>query len=241
MRSYRPEELFDDAGPAPRRAGRAGARGRAPDGGQPARQRRRPAARPAAARFPRLRHRRARARARSRARTPARCGKFLRDVIKLNDDQRNFRIFGPDETASNRLTAVFEATNKQWEAEVVPTDDHLAPDGPRDGDAQRAPVRGLAGGLPAHRPARAVQLLRGVHPHHRLDVQPARQVAEGDAAHPLAAADRLAELSCWPRTSGGRTTTASPTRTPASSTTWSTRRPRSSASTCRRTPTRCSR
>ncbi len=57
------------------------------------------------------------------------CGQFLRDVIKLNDDQRNFRIFGPDETASNRLTAVFDATNKQWDAEVVPTDDHLAPSG----------------------------------------------------------------------------------------------------------------
>ena len=50
-------------------------------------------------------------------------------MIKLNADQRNFRIFGPDETASNRLTAVFEATNKQWEAEVVSTDDHLAMEG----------------------------------------------------------------------------------------------------------------
>ena len=39
-------------------------------------------------------------------------GKFLRDVIKLNDEQRNFRIFGPDETASNRLTAVFEVTEQ---------------------------------------------------------------------------------------------------------------------------------
>ena len=57
------------------------------------------------------------------------CGQFLRDVIKLNDDQRNFRIFGPDETASNRLTAVLDATNKQWDAEIVPTDDHLAPSG----------------------------------------------------------------------------------------------------------------
>jgi xylulose-5-phosphate/fructose-6-phosphate phosphoketolase len=56
-------------------------------------------------------------------------GKFLRDVIKLNADRRNFRIFGPDETASNRLTAVFEATDKQWVAEVVDTDDHLAPEG----------------------------------------------------------------------------------------------------------------
>jgi len=56
-------------------------------------------------------------------------GKFLRDVVKLNQSGRNFRIFGPDETASNRLQAVFDATNRQWEAETVPGDDHLALDG----------------------------------------------------------------------------------------------------------------
>ena len=56
-------------------------------------------------------------------------GKFLRDAIKLNQDRRNFRIFGPDETASNRLTAVFEATDKQWLGEIIPGDDHLAADG----------------------------------------------------------------------------------------------------------------
>ncbi len=56
-------------------------------------------------------------------------GKFLRDVIVANADLRNFRIFGPDETASNRLTAVLDATDKQWEAAVIPTDDHLARSG----------------------------------------------------------------------------------------------------------------
>ena len=56
-------------------------------------------------------------------------GQFLRDVIKLNEDQRNFRLFGPDETASNRLTAVLDVTDKQWEAETIDTDDHLAPAG----------------------------------------------------------------------------------------------------------------
>jgi len=54
-------------------------------------------------------------------------GTFLRDVIRLNGE--NFRIMGPDETASNRLGAVFEATNRVWEAQTLPTDDHLAPDG----------------------------------------------------------------------------------------------------------------
>ena len=56
-------------------------------------------------------------------------GKFVRDVIRLNQDQRNFRVFGPDETMSNRLTAVFEATNRQWDAETVATDQYLAPEG----------------------------------------------------------------------------------------------------------------
>jgi xylulose-5-phosphate/fructose-6-phosphate phosphoketolase len=56
-------------------------------------------------------------------------GGFLRDVIRANEEQRNFRLVGPDETASNRLTAVFEATNKQWEAATLPTDEFLAPQG----------------------------------------------------------------------------------------------------------------
>jgi xylulose-5-phosphate/fructose-6-phosphate phosphoketolase len=54
-------------------------------------------------------------------------GTFLRDVIRLNP--HTFRLFGPDETASNRLSAVFEATDKAWVAERLPVDEHLAPDG----------------------------------------------------------------------------------------------------------------
>ena len=45
-------------------------------------------------------------------------GEFLRDVARLNQDQHNFRIFGPDETLSNLLGAVFEVTNRQWDARV---------------------------------------------------------------------------------------------------------------------------
>ncbi|HEY1686046.1 MAG TPA: phosphoketolase family protein [Tepidisphaeraceae bacterium] len=56
-------------------------------------------------------------------------GQFLRDVEKLNEDKKNFRIFGPDETLSNRLDAVFEATNRQWEAPITSTDQFLAPVG----------------------------------------------------------------------------------------------------------------
>jgi len=53
-------------------------------------------------------------------------GKFLRDVVKLNAEQRNFRIFGPDETMSNGLEAVFEATNRQWLARTADNDEFLA-------------------------------------------------------------------------------------------------------------------
>jgi xylulose-5-phosphate/fructose-6-phosphate phosphoketolase len=54
-------------------------------------------------------------------------GEFLRDVVRANP--RTFRVMGPDETASNRLNALFEATDRVWNAETVAGDDHLAPDG----------------------------------------------------------------------------------------------------------------
>jgi xylulose-5-phosphate/fructose-6-phosphate phosphoketolase len=56
-------------------------------------------------------------------------GSFLRDVISLNESQRNFRLFGPDETVSNLLGAVFEVTARQWEGHVEPHDEFLAPVG----------------------------------------------------------------------------------------------------------------
>ncbi len=54
---------------------------------------------------------------------------FLRDVAKLNQEERNFRVFGPDETISNGLGALFEATNRQWDAATLPNDEFLARDG----------------------------------------------------------------------------------------------------------------
>jgi xylulose-5-phosphate/fructose-6-phosphate phosphoketolase len=56
-------------------------------------------------------------------------GRYLRDVMKLNLEKRNFRIFGPDETASNRLDAVLDVTGKTWGAHTLPVDEHLAADG----------------------------------------------------------------------------------------------------------------
>jgi xylulose-5-phosphate/fructose-6-phosphate phosphoketolase len=56
-------------------------------------------------------------------------GQFLRDVMKFNVEHRNFRVMGPDETASNRLDALFEATDRMSAAEILPTDDHITADG----------------------------------------------------------------------------------------------------------------
>lgn len=56
-------------------------------------------------------------------------GKYIRDIFKLNDENKNFRLFCPDETNSNRLNAVFEVTNRCTMEEIISIDDHLSPDG----------------------------------------------------------------------------------------------------------------
>jgi xylulose-5-phosphate/fructose-6-phosphate phosphoketolase len=56
-------------------------------------------------------------------------GRLLRDVMKLNEDSKNFRVVGPDETASNRLDALFEATPKVFMEPILPTDENLSPNG----------------------------------------------------------------------------------------------------------------
>ena len=126
MRSYRPDELFDSAGAprpdivahAPAPARRMSANPHA-NGGLLLRDLTRPdfrkyavdVAKPGA----------------TWSEATRVLGAYLRDVVHLNPD--NFRIMGPDETASNRLTAVFEATDRAWDAERIAIDDHLSPDG----------------------------------------------------------------------------------------------------------------
>jgi xylulose-5-phosphate/fructose-6-phosphate phosphoketolase len=56
-------------------------------------------------------------------------GDFLRDVMKRNMESKNFRVFAPDELASNRLSAIFEVTDRAWVESTIPEDDHLSPDG----------------------------------------------------------------------------------------------------------------
>ena len=119
-------------------------------------------------------------------------GGFLRDVIARNGD--NFRLFGPDETASEPARRCLLRHRPHLGGGDRSARRASLPGRPRDGDPLRAPLPGLARGLPPHGPPRPLQLLRGVHPHRRLDVQPAREVAQGDAADSLAASDRLAQL-----------------------------------------------
>ena len=167
-------------------------------------------------------------------------GEYLRDVIARQPatTSASSARTRPPRTG---CTAVFEVTDRVWQAETLATDEHLGSARPGDGGAERAPVPGLAGGLPADRAPRPVQQLRGVHPHRRLDVQPARQVAGDDAEDPLAAADRLAQLpAVLPRLAPGPQRLHPPgPRLPRRRDEQEGRR--SSASTCRRTPTRCCR
>ena len=126
MRSYRPEELFDVNGRlkpelaslAPRHERRMGANPHA-NGGALLRDLRLPDFRDYAVAV--------RAPGSAMAESTRVTGTFLRDVMKMNPD--NFRVFGPDETASNRLGALFDVTDRAWMAERYADDDHLARDG----------------------------------------------------------------------------------------------------------------
>ena len=128
LRSYRPEELFDKAGHpvdeilalCPEGDRRMGMNPHA-NGGKLLRDLRMPDFRDYAVDVPFP--------GSVEASDMTELGKFVRDVYKLNENERNFRSFGPDETASNRLQAVFDETDRVWDAEATDIDDHLAPDG----------------------------------------------------------------------------------------------------------------
>ena len=180
--------------PAARRHPRARPDGRPADERQPARQRRAAAQGPAPAGLPRLRGRRAGA-GRLDQRGAARAGRLADRRHPAQPGQLpdlRPRRDGVEPPAVGVRDARTSSGTRSSSAPDV--DEHLARAGRVHGDAQRAPVPGLARGLPADRPARPVQLLRGVHPHHRLDVQPARQVAEGHRRDPVAPPDREPQL-----------------------------------------------
>ncbi|MGB3517328.1 MAG: phosphoketolase family protein [Elainellaceae cyanobacterium] len=128
MKSYKPEELFDEAGTlipelaalAPEGDRRMGANPHA-NGGILLRDLRMPAFQDYAVPVSKP--------ATTYAQATLEMGKFLRDVMKQNLDSQNFRVFGPDETASNRLHPIFEVSYRTWVAETLPEDDHLAANG----------------------------------------------------------------------------------------------------------------
>src|ERR671933_224707 len=126
LRSYRPEELFDDEGrlapelaELPPRDGRRMSANPHANGGMLLRDLSLPDFRAYAVDVPRP--------ATSFSEATRVLGRFLRDVIARNPDI--FRLFGPDETASNRLAGGFAASPRVWDAEILPTDENLAPDG----------------------------------------------------------------------------------------------------------------
>ncbi|HEX7978068.1 MAG TPA: phosphoketolase family protein [Gemmatimonadaceae bacterium] len=128
MRSYRPEELFDDEGRlipelaelAPRGTRRMGANPHA-NGGLLLEDLKLPDFRDYAVQVE--------APGGKDGESTRVLGRMLRDVLALNADARNFRIVGPDETTSNRLDAVFEVTTRQSVGEIFPVDDHVSADG----------------------------------------------------------------------------------------------------------------
>jgi xylulose-5-phosphate/fructose-6-phosphate phosphoketolase len=128
MKSYRPEELFDANGRlrpelaelAPHGTRRMSANPHT-NGGVLLRDLRLPEFRDYALKVP--------APGAVTAEATRAMGVFLRDVMKLNMEARNFRLFSPDENNSNRWQDVLEVTNRAWLAETLPWDDHLAPDG----------------------------------------------------------------------------------------------------------------
>ena len=128
MKSYRPEELFDENGTlnpelaalAPKGNRRMGANPHA-NGGLLLHDLRMPDFRHHAVAVPKP--------GTELAEATRVLGGFLRDVMRLNLEQGNFRVFGPDETESNRLGALFEVTDRTWMAERVPSDHQLAADG----------------------------------------------------------------------------------------------------------------
>ncbi len=126
MRSYRPDELFDEDGhlvpelaALPPRGSRRMSDNPHANGGELLRDLRLPDFRDYAVPVPKP--------GTSTSEATRVLGTFLRDVVKANRD--NFRIMGPDETVSNRLGSVLEATDRAWDAERLAGDDHLAPDG----------------------------------------------------------------------------------------------------------------
>ncbi len=189
MKSYRPEELFDDRGRlrpelralAPKGPRRMGANPHANGGCEPL-------VMPDIARYALAVERPGVVRSES---TRA-FGALLRDVYVANPTR--FRLMCPDETNSNRLGAVFEVENRCFQEPHDRDRRSRVRRGPGDGGADRAQLRGLARGLRAHRPPRGVRDVRGVRADRRVDDHAAREVARDDGRAAVARTAAVAQL-----------------------------------------------
>ena len=239
MKSYRPEELFDESGRlkpelaalAPKGERRMGANPHA-NGGLLLQPLDLPDFRDFAVSVP--------SPGATIAESTRVMGKYLKEVTQRNLAARNFRIVSPDENNSNRWADVLDVTNRQWVAERLPYDDHLAADGRVLEMLSEHQCQGWLEGY----------LLTGRHGFfscyeafiHIIDSMFNQHAKWLKVCRHIPWRKPIASLNiCYRRTSGGRTTTASRIRTPGSSITWSTRKPRSCGCTCRPMRTVCCR
>ena len=168
-------------------------------------------------------------------------GTYVRDVMKLNMESRNFRIFAPDETASNRLQAVFDVTGRRFlDKQIEGIDEHLDPDGRVmdsmlsehfcEGFLEGYLLTGRHGFFDSYEAF--IRIVDSMFSQHAKWLKMCNELPGATISPP--------STISLPPTSGSRTTTASRIRTPASSTTSPTRRPTSCACICRPMPTACS-
>jgi xylulose-5-phosphate/fructose-6-phosphate phosphoketolase len=165
-------------------------------------------------------------------------GQLIRDVFKLNADARNFRVFSPDETASNRWSAVLEVTNRNSTAEIVSTDDHIAPDGrvmemlsehQCEGWLEGYLLTGRHGFFSCYEAF--IHIIDSMFNQHAKWLDVTRQIPW---RRHIASLNYLLSSHVWRQDHNGFTH-----QTPASSIWWRTRRRTSSACICRRTPIPC--
>ena len=199
LRSYRPEELFDAEGapvPALRAVAPGAPHGRQPhaNGGMLLRDLRTPSFTRYAVEVP--------APGEAVAEDMAELGKYVRDVLKLNQKARNFRIFAPDEALStNKLTAAFEASDRRWNAELRSTDEGLSADGRiMDSMLSEHMCQGwLEGYLLTGRHGSLNSYEAFISIVDSMVSQPPLEMAQGGPAAPLAAGHRLHRHTCCPQ------------------------------------------
>lgn len=158
-------------------------------------------------------------------------GRFLSDVMQLNLESQNFRIFSPDENASNRWADLFKVTGRGFVGEILPTDDHLSPNGRVMEMLSEHQCQGwLEGYLLTGRHGffncyeAFIHIIDSMFNQHAKCSRSLRKFPGGDLSHPL--------TICCHHTSGGRITTGSAIKIPVSSTMWLTRKLRSFVSIC---------